>query len=221
MIETSRTFDPLLRRPFSYMRSDGPRLGFLYRVKGKGTLLMKDFLPGQEIDILGPLGRSFPRPPAGSTPLVIAGGTGVASLFPLLSEFSGKSFMVYGARTGEELLLTSEVEKTGSEVLLCTQDCSRGEEGLVTDILVRFLDSAEAKLHSFYIYACGPAPMLAAVAKIAEWRKIPGCASLEEKMGCGFGACQGCVVRTVQGYLRVCVEGPVFRLEDIVWEVFS
>lgn len=125
--------------------------------------------------------------------------------------------MLYGARGRDELIMLDELEKTGTEIITCTDDCSFGKEGLVTDILEDFLISHPPSLTPFLMYACGPRPMIASVSKIAAHKGIKGYISLEETMACGFGACLGCAVKTIYGYKRVCKEGPVFPIEEIEW----
>ena len=113
--------------------------------------------------------------------------------------------------------MLDELQQLGDQFIVCTNDCSVGKEGLVDKALNDFLDSRPPDIASYVIYACGPGPMLEAVAKIAAEKKIKGYVSLEEKMGCGFGACLGCAVKTTKGYKRVCKEGPVFPMEEIIW----
>jgi dihydroorotate dehydrogenase electron transfer subunit len=217
MIETGDSYDPLLKRPFSYFRNTPETIQFVYTVKGKGTSLMKDFKKGRIINVLGPLGTAYPKPEDGCTPLLIAGGIGIASLFPLAEALGEKSYMLYGARGRDELVMLDELEKTGTQIITCTDDCSFGKEGLVTDILEDFLVSHPMSITPFLIYACGPRPMIASVSKIAAHKGIKGYVSLEERMACGFGACLGCAVKTVYGYKRVCKEGPVFPIGEIEW----
>lgn len=215
MIQTCNSLDPLLKRPFSYFRKTPDTIQFLYTVKGKGTAQMKALRPGMDTQIIGPLGKGYPNPARGHTPLLIAGGIGVASLFPLAERLGGKACFIYGARCRNDLLVLDQVEGLGSTLLTCTDDCSFGRVGKVTDILTDFLNSS--KNTSYELYACGPKPMLSVVAEIALIRRIKGFVSLEENMACGFGACLGCAVKTVRGYKRVCKEGPVFPVEEIVW----
>jgi dihydroorotate dehydrogenase electron transfer subunit len=217
MIEAGNAFDPLLKRPFSYFRSTSDTIQFLYTVKGKGTSLMKNFEQGRIINIIGPLGTGYPKPEKRYTPLLIAGGVGIASIFPLAEKLAGKSLVIYGARTKDDLLALNELEKLGSEIITCTDDCSFGREGLVTDVFNEFINAHPTFLASSVLYACGPRPMLEAISKIATDRGIKGYISLEENMACGFGACLGCAVKTIHGYKRVCKEGPVFPVEEIVW----
>jgi dihydroorotate dehydrogenase electron transfer subunit len=176
---------------------------------------MKALRPGVGIQIIGPLGKGYPNPARGDTPLLIAGGIGVASLFPLAERLRGKICFMYGARCRNDLLFLDQMEGIGNELLTCTDDCSFGRGGKVTDILSSFLDSS--KNVPYVLYACGPKPMLSAVAEIAARKRMNGFVSLEENMACGFGACMGCAVKTIRGYKRVCKEGPVFPIEDIVW----
>lgn len=216
MIETGDSYDPLLKRPFSYVRKNPEWIQFLYAVRGKGTSLMKTFKAGRTINIIGPLGNGYPKPRDAQIPLLIAGGTGVASIFSLCNELPEK-YVVYGAQCKGDLLMLDELQKLDDQLIVCTNDCSFGKEGLVDKALTDFLDTRASDVASYVIYACGPKPMLEAVAKIADEKKIKGYVSLEEKMGCGFGACLGCAVKTTNGYKRVCKEGPVFPMEEIVW----
>ena len=124
---------------------------------------------------------------------------------------------MYGARCRDDLMMLEELEKLGHELITCTDDCSFGREGLVTDVLKAFLAENTSSLGSLVIYACGPKPMLRVVSETAREKGVKGFLSLEENMACGFGACLGCAVRTVHGYKRVCKEGPVFPIEEIVW----
>jgi len=215
MVQTGSTLDPLLKRPFSYFRKTPETIQFLYAVKGKGTVQMKALKPGVEIQIIGPLGKGYPNPTRGHTPLLIAGGIGVASLFPLAERLRGKACFIYGAQCRNDLIFLDQMEGLGCELLTCTDDCSVGRGGKVTDILSSLLDSS--KSGPYVLYSCGPKPMLSAVAEIAASRNMKGFASLEENMACGFGACMGCAVKTTRGYKRVCKEGPVFPIREIVW----
>lgn len=113
--------------------------------------------------------------------------------------------------------MIDEVKGISRELHLCTDDGGMGDKGTVTDSLKRFLAPDSSLLTPYIIYACGPAPMLKAVSEIAADKKIKGYISLEENMACGVGACIGCVTKTTKGYSRVCKEGPVFPIEEIIW----
>jgi dihydroorotate dehydrogenase electron transfer subunit len=216
MIETGDSYDPCLKRPFSYLRKNPEWIQFLYAVRGKGTSLMKTFRTGRTINIIGPLGNGYPKPKDAQIPVLVAGGTGVASIFSLCAELPQK-YVVYGAQCKGDLLMLDELHQLNDQLIVCTNDCSFGKEGMVDKALTDFLDKRTSDIASYVIYACGPKPMLAAVAKIAADKGMKGYVSLEEKMGCGFGACLGCAVQTTNGYKRVCKEGPVFPLEEMIW----
>lgn len=217
MIEVGNSYDPLLKRPFSYFRRTPQSIQFLYTVKGKGTSLMKAFKKDKVINVLGPLGTGYPKPQDSYTPLLIAGGIGIASLFSLAEGLSKKYSVIYGARSKSDLLMLNELEQLGSKLITCTDDYSFGREGMVTDVLNDFLNSHFQLFNSLLLYVCGPRPMLEAVSKIAVDKGIKGYVSLEENMACGFGACLSCAVKTINGYKRVCKEGPVFPVEEIAW----
>jgi dihydroorotate dehydrogenase electron transfer subunit len=217
MIEVSDSYDPILKRPFCCLRRTPETLQFLYTVRGKGTALMREFRKEHVINIIGPLGNGYPEPPEGYTPVVIAGGTGIVSLFSLIEKNFDSSYVIYGAKTKDDLLMLNELGKQGIRLTACTDDCSYGEDGKVNEIFMKFLTSHESLHASCMLYVCGPRPMLKKVAGIARDYGIKGYASLEENMACGFGACLGCSVKTVHGYQRVCKEGPVFPLEEIEW----
>lgn len=207
MLGVSSTYDPLLKRPFSFFRQDQ----ILYRLKGKGTLLMKGLKKGDILDMIGPLGNSYPLPSQNHTPLIVAGGIGIASLFPLIESLKKKAVVIYGARTKSHLLMLNELRAYAKELILCTDDGSLGKKATVVEMLSEFSKS------NYLIYSCGPREMLEAISEIALKRKIKGYISLETPMACGVGACLGCAVKTKSGYKRVCKEGPIFRIEDLQW----
>jgi dihydroorotate dehydrogenase electron transfer subunit len=217
MIEVGTAYDPLLKRPFSYLRRSADAIQFLYAVKGKGTALMKTFQQGKIINIIGPLGNAYPELEDGHTPLLAAGGIGIASLFPLAEKLGRKAHVFYGAKCKADLLMLHELGDLGIELITCTDDCSFGMKGMVGDTLKAFVTHNKFLQARYILYACGPRPMLESVSKIAFEKGIKGYVSLEENMACGFGACQGCAVKTVNGYQRVCKEGPIFPIGEIVW----
>ena len=168
------------------------------------------------LNVLGPLGNGYPLPSDQESPLVIAGGIGIASVFSLVEKLSKKAFVFYGARAEQELFMTDALESFYRELVVCTDDGSCGVRGTVVDVLSDFIKKRDA-LHRPVIYACGPNVMLREIAKAAAANGIKAYVSLEEHMACGIGACLGCVVKTKSGYQRVCKEGPVFDAKDIVW----
>ena len=233
MIKASREHSPLLRRPFSIYKtypSNHPEknlsgtLFVLYKNVGKGTQRMTDFKKGDEVDIIGPLGNGFSPPPLPSSANVtlIGGGVGIVSLF-LLSEglrMSGLSVYI-GGKTGEDILCEEDFKKLSSEVFIATEDGGRGYKGTVIDLFSSHAEERKRRSPRF-IYACGPVEMLKELAKRIDVSQCVCQVSLEARMACGFGACWGCVVRTKRSrspYQRVCSEGPVFNIEDILWKV--
>jgi dihydroorotate dehydrogenase electron transfer subunit len=217
MIEVGNSYDPLLKRPFSYFRKTSEGIQFLYTIRGRGTSLMKNFKQGQVINIIGPLGTGYPKPEESLTPLLVAGGMGIASIFSLAEKLSKRAYVLFGAKSRDEILMLSELKDLVKNPVICTDDGSIGEKCTVDNVLNNFFTSGISLPGSSLIYACGPTPMLRAISKIAFEKGIKGYASLEENMACGFGACLGCAVRTISGYKRVCKEGPVFPIEEIVW----
>ncbi|MEW6053608.1 MAG: dihydroorotate dehydrogenase electron transfer subunit [Nitrospirota bacterium] len=218
MITVGNSYDPLLKRPFSYLRTTPDTIQFLFTVRGRGTALMKALRKGSVVDIIGPLGTGYPLPGTRCTPVVVAGGTGIISLFSLIETLTRRFHVLYGAKNRDDLLLLHELERLGNKLVVCTDDCSFGKEGMVDAVLRELLADHESLSTSCTLYACGPKPMLKAVSGIAAERGLRGYMSLEENMACGFGACLGCAVKTIRGYQRVCREGPVFPIRDIVWE---
>ena len=231
MLRSAENSATILSRPFSVhgFRKERNKtiLEILYRVSGRGTLLLSNMNAGAEVKVLGPLGNGFACAPGTKKMILLAGGVGVAPLaFFLQREMqNGKnsaSFDIYlGAKDAEVLEgLKSRIPAGAGEILLATDDGSVGYHGPVTDILKRELRNV-AKQHAM-IFACGPSAMSGSLARIIEDKAIACMVSLEERMACGIGACLGCVVETKDkdgktNYKRVCKEGPVFDIREIVW----
>lgn len=211
MLGTGPGVEPLLKRPFCFFGQEGNRISVLYRVCGKGTERLAHVGAGEELSLLGPLGNSYPLPGAKRTPLVVAGGTAIASVLPLIRKLNRRAVVVYGAGSEGGLVMTEELRSVAGELHLCTEDGSSGRKGTVLDVIG---DMETGKDH--VLYACGPRAMTQAVAGFAAERALTGYVSLEEYMACGIGACMGCVVLTRKGYRRVCREGPIFKLEEIM-----
>ena len=220
----SQGFDPLLRRPLGYLRRDETRgtVQLLVRIRGRGTALLRSVRQGDQLGILGPLGRGFTT--GGEGPLLmIAGGVGLVPIFDLAATLAGMTSVtvVYGARSAVDLYEIEALRTMPVELLLTTDDGSVGRRGTVMAALAE-LDAGGGLSRYRRFYACGPKPMLAAVQALMEARDIPGEFSLEERMACGFGACLGCVVPigTADGgvaYRRVCTEGPVFFASEVIF----
>jgi dihydroorotate dehydrogenase electron transfer subunit len=213
MVGTGESNDPLLKRPFCFFKKHKNAIQILYRVRGKGTTLLSRMKPGDVLDLVGPLGNAWPKPGAKNIPLIVAGGIGIASVFPLAASLKRKPLVIYGGRNRDELLMLDELNFVYSGIHPATEDGSFGKKGTVMDVL-----KSLAIKDNYIIYACGPKGMLKAVAEFAEKKGLKGYASLEEKMACGMGACLGCAVKTKKGIKEVCIDGPVFKFEDIDWE---
>jgi dihydroorotate dehydrogenase electron transfer subunit len=212
-----------LRRPFSIHKIKGTDLELLYEVVGSATQIFSKIKAGEYLDVIGPLGNGFS--PVLRTPysILVAGGMGVAPLL-FLGEFLAKHATQYtvhctqiliGAKTRSQILCEKEFKRLGFDVKIATDDGSRGFKGKVTDLLKDLLRTRYSVLGT--IFACGPRPMLKEISCIALYDNIGAQISLEEHMACGIGACLGCVVKTKDGFHRVCKDGPVFEAKEIIW----
>lgn len=217
--------DPLLRRPLALHRLEpGPgRVELLVRVVGRGTAWLAVRRAGEPLDILGPLGRGFSIEHKTRNLLLVAGGMGIAPLLAAADEGLARGCavtLVLGARTQGELYPPALIPPP-VEVHLATDDGSCGQSCLATAVLE---DAALGLLPwADQVLACGPRPMLAALAAVVRAGRLRPRAgfaqvALESAMACGVGVCLGCVVRTHKGLQRVCEDGPVFDLLDVVWE---
>lgn len=225
-VRVGATTDPLLRRPLSILLADPHRgnLHVLVRAVGRGTELLSAAVPGQELDVLGPLGNSFPMPEPGQSPLLVAGGVGVAPLIFLadaLQNQPGDCYVtgLYGAAGEDALVCWQELASRCEEVQIATEDGSVGHRGLVTELLA----DQFTKGNLGPVYTCGPRPMMARVAALCGEASITCWASLEQFMGCGIGACLGCITPFVTEPLnrRVCKDGPVFDAALVDWEALN
>ncbi len=212
----------LLRRPFSVHRVSSDNVSILYKIVGKGTELLSRATPGDYLDVLGPLGNGFSISEAPNTYLLVAGGMGIAPLLALADELvkangRGNIYLLLGAQTEKELLCVDEFKSLPVNTLLATKDGTKGDKGLITEVLDKIFKEGRLK-EPTELFACGPRNMLKVCADIAGRYNIQCQVSLEELLACGVGACLGCVVRTKKGYERVCKEGPVFDARDIIWE---
>ena len=197
-----------LRRPISVCDWDETRVTLLYKVVGGGTDWLSKCEPGDKIDALSGLGNGFDVNVCGKVTLVIGGGIGIPPMYGLAKRLlaAGKTpVAVLGFNTAAERFCEAEFQTLGVEAVVTTADGSYGVRGFVTDALPERFDT---------LCACGPLPMLKALCIRTD---KPGQLSLEARMGCGFGACMGCTIDTVNGPKRVCREGPVFRREELKW----
>jgi dihydroorotate dehydrogenase electron transfer subunit len=228
MIRTAGAGDtPLLRRPFSIfqvMRSSAGTpsgLSILNKKIGVGTAQLYDAAVDSVLALLGPLGQPF-VPPAAGEAWMVAGGVGLGPFVTLaeaLQQRGTPAKLFYGARTASDLHCADLFEPLGAELIVATEDGSRGDRGFITVPLQRRLEEAAADVT---IYACGPTPMMRAVAAIAARFDRSCIVSLEQVMGCGMGGCYSCVVKVRQTdrprFVRSCIDGPVFDAAAVVWE---
>jgi dihydroorotate dehydrogenase electron transfer subunit len=214
-------YDPLLPRPMAIFRvrriGEAAEVEVLYKVVGRGTSLLADARPAEEVRLVGPLGRGFPEPAPDERVILVGGGTGIASLFELARRSSKRArvSVLLGARTASDLMGRADFEGLDADLQLATDDGSEGFAGLVTELLEQVI----ARQDAARVYACGPTPMMRRAAEIAGLAGLPCLVSLENRMACGFGICLGCAVPSSgEGYHLVCRDGPVFGSGDLAWE---
>lgn len=216
----------LLRRPLSiHSASADGRVQLLYQVgvaaeggaEGKGTVWLSKLRKGDGVDVIGPLGNGFNIAAGSRSLLLAAGGIGIAPLGFLAERALSAGLevvLLMGARSAAGML-PQNMLPSGTNCVFTTDDGSKGRKGLVTDILPQYLERADQ------VFACGPQPMLERMAAMPAAGSRPVQVSLEVRMGCGTGACYGCSIRTLRGMKRVCREGPVFDIKDIIWQEVS
>ena len=231
MLKIDESFDPLLPRPMSLhsiIKDGNHRIGFtiLYKMVGKGTRLLSEKRNRERLGVMGPLGNGFnlDRLAPGYEPIIAGGGIGIAPLFFLAGELVERGWfpaVFLGANSKEELLRLDEFESLGITPRVSTDDGSKGEKGMVTDLLGSYLEGSKGVPGE--VLACGPPLMLKEVVSLTRRYGLKSQLSLEQRMACGLGACLGCVVRIKSkkgnqlSYQRVCTEGPVFDGEDVLW----
>lgn len=221
----------MLRRPFSVFMADKDAVSILYKVVGRGTAAMALITPGEEINLIGPLGNGFAFDHDDSFPVIVAGGYGVAPLHFLASRLKTKGAVFIGGATAEDILCVENFKAFGWDIHIATEDGSLGGKGLVTHILDAWLRESpdlprgargEARPPEFF--ACGPNGMLKAVGDRAMAGGWKAWLSIEKRMGCGVGACLACVQKVRRAddsndWARVCRDGPVFESREIIWEI--
>jgi dihydroorotate dehydrogenase electron transfer subunit len=232
MLSVNSSLDPLLKRPFSIHRWLDGDFQLLYRVAGKGTHILSGKKQGNILEAIGPLGRGFSVKKTQNTIILVAGGLGIAPIFALaescvrqrktkaslLTREGDKVLFFYGARTKKEVLCLQSLKSLGIEPILSTDDGTLGKKGNIVNVLKKYLTRHPLPIESSVLYSCGPEPMLKSLSAFAGKNNLKGYAALEQSMACGIGTCLGCVVNTSNGYKRVCKEGPVFPMEEIVWD---
>jgi len=239
-----RPFSVHQSSPLTGEDSGEGEIALLFKVTGKGTLWLSQRQRGDKVDMLGPLGKGFTIEPKSKHLLLVAGGIGIAPLVFLMQHASSQHqiTLIHGASTAAQLYPFSSATKkqsqpsplpNGVQFMPVTEDGSMGQKGMATDILPDFLDWAD------HVYSCGPVDMYKTMAFALNSSPLKGeektivgeglvpshnlklrkCqVSLEVRMGCGFGACYSCTINTKKGLKQVCRDGPVFELEDIIWQ---
>lgn len=200
-----------LRRPISICDWTEDTITLIYKTVGRGTEQMSRMQAGETLDILYPLGNGFDLNGTFSKPLLIGGGVGAPPMYGLCKRLVGmgrKPIVLLGFGSTADVFYEEQFRNLGAEVIITTEDGSRGVKGFVTD----GMDGLDYDS----LFVCGPKRMLQAVDEKAP-QDVPGQMSFERRMGCGFGACMGCSCRTKYGSKRICVEGPVLERSEIVW----
>ncbi|UNT95130.1 dihydroorotate dehydrogenase electron transfer subunit [Allobaculum mucilyticum] len=198
-----------LRRPISVSWTEGDVLRIVYKIMGNGTDKMSSMKPGEELSLLGPLGTGFPIKDEKEV-VIMGGGVGTPPMLKTAKAYldqGSKVDVILGFNTAQDVFYVDEFEQLGISPVVCTMDGSAGVKGTVLD------GAASAGIKTDYVLACGPLPMLRAIS--ASYTK--GYISLESRMGCGFGVCNGCVMTDTNGMqVRVCKNGPVFPIGKVV-----
>jgi dihydroorotate dehydrogenase electron transfer subunit len=238
MVKPSRGTDPLLRRPFSIFEilrnGSGQTIGLsiLNKRIGVGTGRLYEIEPGARLPMLGPLGIPFEPVAPPVEAWMVAGGVGLGPFLTLaeaLRDVGTPTTLFYGARRASELYHVEAFERLGVRTVVATEDGSQGERGYISvpfasELDVRARDDSKRKdSPPIKIYACGPTPMMRAVARLAAAHARACDVSLEQTMGCGLGGCYSCVVLARDAaseprFVRSCIDGPVFDATRIVWE---
>lgn len=214
------SYDPLLRRPYSVYRVDPARdrIDLLVRPFGRGSTWLAARKPGDVLDVLGPLGNAFEIHPRSTNLLMVAGGVGVAPLVFLAetaaSRHLGIAFLM-GSANGDGLLTPTELPRS-AEYVVATDDGSQGHHGFITDLVPGYARWADQ------VFACGPEPMFVSLRNTLHPHRLGGKPkvqiSMERTMACGLGACLGCVVETRHGMQTSCVQGPIYDIDEVVWQ---
>jgi len=211
MVDCGQDFT--LRRPISIHGCREGEIDILFRIAGAGTDQLSRKSAGDTVDILGPLGNGFTVAEKSKNALLVAGGMGIAPIKFLAESCLAEKkqvTMLLGAASKEQLYPLSGLPDI--KIITATDDGSAGKSGMITDFIKDYTDSIDC------IYACGPVPMYISLSRILESLNIPVQVSLEVRMGCGFGVCYGCTIKTSAGIKQVCTDGPVFNINEIDWK---
>jgi dihydroorotate dehydrogenase electron transfer subunit len=217
-IRPTTAYDPILRRPMSIYLTHDDGISVLVRDVGRGSGYISRAVPGQTLDVMGPLGKPFELRDGEQRLLMVGGGYGVAPLLGLALKAlaDGRRInLLVGAATAP-FVFPSDRVPPGIEYRPATMDGSLGHQGFVTDLIAEHLDKVDC------VYACGPTAMLEAVHRTCDARSdVRVEVSMEQQMGCAMGVCLGCVIPTSSGFQRVCRDGPVFDASVVQWGTWN
>ncbi len=208
-----------LRRPISIcdINSEKGTLRIVFIIKADGTKAISKLNEGELIDMLAPLGHGFTINESFNKVVLIGGGIGTPPMLPLAKIFGEKAIVISGFRSAEAVILQNDFKNTGAETILCTDDGTMGIKGFVTEPLKELLEKGGIDA----VYSCGPTPMLKNISAIANESEVFCEVSLEERMGCGIGACLVCACKTKKDgeehFAHVCKNGPVFNAKEVIW----
>jgi dihydroorotate dehydrogenase electron transfer subunit len=216
-VKVNNFLDPLFPRPFTVHLAEEDRIFILYQVVGKGTKELSNIQNGEKLLVWGPLGNPFPKL---ENYLICAGGVGIAGFGFLLKEASCKNNYIlpkkilYGARTKNQLARLSFFKNFKIPIEIATEDGSIGYKGVITDLLEK-----ELKEKKFNVIACGPPLMLKKIAELGEKYQVKTYLVMETFLACGLGFCRGCVIPLkTGGYKHLCIDGPTFKAEEVLFE---
>lgn len=207
-----------LRRPISIceINKEQGTIRIVFEVRGESTEEMANINKGDLLDVMGPLGKGFTLLDSSKQAIVVGGGIGVPPMLEVAKQYGENATAIIGFRSANAVILHEDFRQIGANTMLCTDDGTMGTKGFVTAALEQRLLEGKADI----IYACGPHMMLKGVVALANEFGVPCEVSLEERMGCGVGACLVCACKTVKDgkeYLaHVCKDGPVFKAEDVI-----
>ena len=216
-IRVNDSYEPFFRRPFSVYRAN-KYVDIFYEAIGPGTKEMVKMKRGDDIDVLGPVGKRFSLPPRGTKQVVmIAGSIGIAPFLILSDELKNKNYeliLLYGGRTKGHVYNMKDFKDNGCKVFIATDDGSVGTKGLIS----KLFNKIHLDPKTTFLYTCGPHAMMKSVQQFVRKHKLKGEAACEELMACALGACLGCSIKTIRGYKTVCYDGPVFDLDEVIFE---